>query len=126
MITRGRQLRQKAPVPERLLWKRLRDRRCAGLKFRRQEPLGPYVVDYLCLSARIVVELDGRTHEGHGADDVRRQDYLERLGLRVIRFTNDQVLADLDAVVETIAAMCAPSRPPSPGPTGHPLPEGEG
>jgi very-short-patch-repair endonuclease len=128
MITRGRQLRQRATVPERLLWGRLRDGRCAGLKFRRQQPLGEYVVDFFCATSRIVVELDGRSHEGRGVEDEVRQELLERQGIRVLRFTNDQVLADLQGVVEAIAAVCVPRdssiprKAPSPGPAGHPLP----
>ena len=110
-------------MPERLLWKRLRDGRCAKFKFRRQHPLGPYVLDYYCAVAHSVVELDGRSHEGRGVADDARQAYLERLGLRVLRFTNDQVLADLDGVVETIVAVClqaqAKYKAPSPAPTSR-------
>jgi very-short-patch-repair endonuclease len=114
MIARGRRLRLESTFPERLLWGRLRDRRCAGLKFRRQQPLGPYVGDFFCASARIVVELDGRSHDGREGQDRERQEYLEQLGLRVIRFTNDHVLADLDGVVENIVAACTLTRPCGP------------
>ncbi len=125
MIARGRRLRRESTFPERLLWGRLRNHRCAGLKFRRQHAVGPYVVDFFCASERIVVELDGRSHDDRGPQDRERQDYLERQGLSVMRFSNDRLLADLDGVVEAIAAAC-PAAPPSPGPSGRPLPEGEG
>jgi very-short-patch-repair endonuclease len=72
------------------------------------------VADYFCASARIVVELDGRSHERRAAQDEERQKYLERQGLKVIRFTNDGVLANLDAVVEAIAAACTLTRPCGP------------
>jgi len=95
------------------------------MKFRRQHPVGSYVVDFFCASAGVVVELDGRSHDDQQAADRRREEYLERKGLRVIRFTNDRVLADLDGVAEAIALECMGIRP-SPGPLGRPLPEGEG
>ena len=111
MIARARGLRRGSTFPERLLWSRLRNGRCAGLKFRRQHALGPYVADYFCASARIVVELDGRSQDGQEARDGERQNYLERHGLRVIRFTNDEVLANLEGVVEGIAAACTLTPP---------------
>ena len=108
MIARSRRLRRESTFPERLLWSRLRGGRCRGLKFRRQQPMGPYVVDFFCASVRVVVELDGRSHDERTAEDRERQDYLERQGLRVIRFANDHLLADLDGVVEAIGATCTP------------------
>ena len=117
MIARARQIRQELTFPEQLLWKRLRDGRCLGLKFRRQHPVGPYVVDYFCPSARVVIELDGRSHEGRGPEDHKRQRYLVRQGLTVLRFTNNQVLADLKGVVKSIATLCGADRarvPPLP------------
>jgi very-short-patch-repair endonuclease len=99
--------------PERLLWGRLRDGRLAGLQFRRQHPVGPYVADYLCLSANVVIELDGRSHDGRADQDRQRQDYLERQGLRVIRFSNDSVLQNLTGVLEAIARVCKKVPPPA-------------
>jgi very-short-patch-repair endonuclease len=119
MTARGRQLRHGAPFPERLLWGRLRDHRCLGLKFRRQQPVGPYVADFYCAAARVVIELDGRSHEGQQAQDEERQRYLEQQGLKVLRFSNDTVLTNLAGVVEAIAEAC---KKPSPGPSGHALP----
>jgi len=111
MVGRARQLRRDSSFPERLLWSRLRAGRCAGLKFRRQQPFGPYVADYFCASARVVVELDGRSHDERQVEDRRRQEFLERQGLKVIRFTNDQVLRNLVGVVEAIAAASTLTRP---------------
>jgi len=93
-------------IPERLLWGKLRDRRLAGIKFRRQHPVGPYVADYYCPAASLVIELDGRSHLGQEAPDRERQDYLEGQGLRVIRFSNDKVIYNLIEVLKAIAEAC--------------------
>jgi very-short-patch-repair endonuclease len=97
---RARELRQNSTIPERILWGLLRDRRLAGAKFRRQHRVGPYIVDFYCHCAKLVVELDGRSHDDRGLADRRRQDYLESVaGLRVIRFGNDDVLTDPESVM---------------------------
>jgi len=101
-IGRARTLRRESTFPERLLWSRLRHQLCGGLNFRRQQPLGEYVVDYFCPSAHLVVELDGMSHEGRSGEDRKREEALRVLGMRVIRFTNDEVLKDLDGVVARI------------------------
>ncbi len=103
MTDRARDLRKKAPVPERVLWGMLRDRRLAGLKFRRQQVVGPFIVDFYCEGSKLVVELDGLSHTGTGAADDRRTAYLESLGLRVLRVTNDDLLQDSHAVMTAIA-----------------------
>ena len=100
------------PIPERLLWGKLRDRRLAGIKFRRQQPVGPYVADFYCPSARLVIELVGRSHLGRYEADRERQDYLEQRGLRVIRFSNDRLLDDLAGVVRQISRACGVEPPP--------------
>jgi len=102
MLSRARKLRRDATIPERVLWSRLRDRRLGGLKFRRQVPIGPYVVDYLCESRKLVVELDGMSHVGRGKDDKQRTTFLESRGLRVLRVTNDDVVKSLNEVCELI------------------------
>jgi len=103
---RARELRN-APTPaEVLLWHRLR--RCAvgGHRFRRQQPIGPYYADFCCLALRIVVELDGDTHEGLEERDARKDAYLAKSAFRVLRFWNDDVYRDVDAVVRAIAEAC--------------------
>jgi very-short-patch-repair endonuclease len=98
--TRARQLRRDATIPERVLWSLLRDRRLNGVKFRRQHPIGPYIVDFYCGSHGLVVELDGRSHDDRGLEDRRRQEYLESVaGLRVIRVGNDDVFQDRESVL---------------------------
>ena len=101
---RARQLRRDATFPERLLWSRLRASQLGSMRFQRQHPIGPYIVDFYCASAALVIELDGRSHDEQTLrhDEVRQQ-WLQSEGITVIRFTNDEVLANLDAVVRTIA-----------------------
>ena len=100
MKTRARQLRRDATFPELVLWGVLRDRRLGGVKFRRQHPIGPYIVDFYCRSHGLVVELDGRSHDDRGDEDQGRQDYLESVaGLKVFRVTNDEVLHERESVL---------------------------
>ncbi len=99
----ARSLRKDATFPERILWSRLRAGRLAGLKFRRQVALGPYIVDFYCPAAALIIELDGRSHDGRQSEDRERTKFLEQLGLRVIRYFNDDVIGDVDAVAEAIA-----------------------
>jgi len=102
MIQRARQLRRAATPPEQILWSVLRGRRLGGLKFRRQDPIGPFVVDFCCRDQKLVVELDGMSHEDKAEYDRRRTQWLEQQGYRVIRVTNADV-NDLDAVARLIA-----------------------
>ena len=99
----ARALRREATFPERLLWARLR-RHALGVAFRRQQPVGPFVVDFFAPAAALAVEVDGRSHDGRGAADAAREAALRSLGVRVLRVTNDEVLADLDGVVARVAA----------------------
>ncbi len=100
---RARDLRKEAPVPERLLWSRLRGGQLDGIRFRRQHVMGPYVLDFYCAGKKLAIELDGRSHEDSAEHDARRTAYLESGELRVIRFSDDEVLRDLEAVVRRIA-----------------------
>ena len=103
MIDRARSLRRKATPPEQILWSVLRGRRLAGLKFRRQEPIGPYVVDFCCRQLKLIVELDGMSHEDSGDRDETRRRWLQEQGYRVVRVTNWDVNEDLEAVARAIA-----------------------
>jgi very-short-patch-repair endonuclease len=115
-----RRLRREQTDAERKLWFRLRDRRLAGLKFRRQMPIKSYVVDFCCESARLIVELDGGQPGERGAEDAKRTADLEAYGFLVLRFWNNEVLSNIDGVVETIVTT-ATQEPPHP----NPLPNGE-
>ena len=96
-------MRRQPTEAEERLWGELRDRRLDGIKFRRQVPVGPYVVDFACLEARLVVEVDGSQHADSEHDEIRRSE-LERRGFRVLRFWNDEVLREVEAVCNTIIA----------------------
>jgi len=114
----ARDLRRHQTDAERRLWRRLRDRQLAGAKFRRQHPIGQYIVDFCCLEAKLVVELDGGQHAARRATDTERTAFLEAQGYRVLRFWNNDVLSNLDGVLQRIAEAL---RHPHPGP----LPERE-
>ena len=84
-----------------------------GIKFRRQYPVGPFVLDFFCHEASLAVELDGMSHVASAETDRKRTAYLNRLGIRMFRVTNDDVLSDLEAVLRGIALQCGknPDRP---------------
>ena len=110
-VTLARYLRQNMTGVELLLWSRLRRRQLGGHKFRRQVPLGPYVVDFACFAARLVIEVDGPCHDASGDHDAARDAWLDRQSFRVIRFTADEVLQGLSEVLETILWECSGGRP---------------
>ena len=114
---RARSLRKLPTDAEALLWFYLRDRRMADYKFRRQRPIGPYFADFACLEARLIVELDGGQHVEAAAYDADRTRFLEQQGFRVLRFWNNEVLMQTDAVRERILqALLGGSPHPSPLP----------
>jgi very-short-patch-repair endonuclease len=99
---RARELRRNATGPERMLWSALHARQVGGLKFRRQHPIEPYIVDFYCAQAKLVIELDGESHEGRQGYDLQRERFLRRQGFKVFRVTNDDVLDNLEGVCEAI------------------------
>ena len=105
-LTRRRALRRRSTDAEIVLWKHLRDRRFEGLKFRRQYPCGPFIIDFYCPDRRVAIELDGGQHYEPAvqAYDARRTAFLRAEGIVVIRFATDLVFRELAAVLECIAA----------------------
>jgi very-short-patch-repair endonuclease len=97
-------LRQGQTDAEALLWSRLRNRQVLGLKFRRQHPIGNYFADFACVEAGLVIELDGGQHnEAHATDDdYKRSDEMASLGFQTLRFWNNEVLNETEAVLEKI------------------------
>jgi very-short-patch-repair endonuclease len=96
------------PAPtETVMWRLLRNRRLCGFKFRRQHPIGPYIADFFCAAALLVIELDGDSHVGQTSRDEARDAYFESLGLVILRFWNTQVFDDEEAVLETIHRTCS-------------------
>ena len=102
-IARARALRNRQTKAESLLWYVLRNRRLCGLKFRRQFPVEPFIADFACVKARLIVEIDGGYHDYTYADDRSRQRRLEQSGWKVLRFSNEDVLDDVQAVAVAIA-----------------------
>ena len=98
----AKHLRKNQAPAEKLIWDGVRNRRCGGYKFRRQVPIERYVVDFLCIAKKLIVEIDGLSHEGREQYDAMRTQHLERLGYHVIRFSNADVYDDVDAVIEAI------------------------
>jgi very-short-patch-repair endonuclease len=103
---RARPLRQSSTDAERRMWSALRDRRLSRYRFRRQHPIGDFIVDFACTEYRIVVEIDGGQHSENPLDRYRTA-WLENQGWRVIRFWNNDVLSNTSGVVETILRSLA-------------------
>ena len=102
MKKRARSLRKRQTDAERLLWSRLRSRQLARFKFRRQQVMGVYIVDFISLEAMLLIELDGGQHATQIEYDAKRSSYLNSLGFKVLRFWNNDLLQDIDAVLEFI------------------------
>ncbi|MBV8493840.1 MAG: DUF559 domain-containing protein [Alphaproteobacteria bacterium] len=111
---RARSLRRQSTRAEWVLWLALRDRRFGGLKFIRQQPIGPYCVDIVCREQRLVIEIDGGQHADSKSDE-RRDAHLNSLGYRVIRVWNNEVLGNLDGVLQMLSSELdiAPLSPPA-------------
>jgi very-short-patch-repair endonuclease len=111
----ARGLRRRQTDAERRIWARLRDRRLLGVKFARQVPIGPYVVDFCCRERKLIVELDGGQHAALAGYDTARTERLQALGYRVLRFWDNDALGNTDGVLQRIVeALTRPSPRPSP------------
>ena len=108
---RARNLRRQQTDVESKLWLRLRDRQLCGAKFRRQHPIGPYIVDCCCPDRELIVELDGGQHADQTAADRVRTGLLEAYGYRVVRFWNHQVLDQMEAILEEIVRLLSDPHP---------------
>ncbi len=105
--TRAIRLRANMTDAEKKLWRHLRGRQLDARQFRKQVPIGNYVVDFCCLKAQLVVEVDGGQHDVHSAQDERRTRWLNAQGYRVIRFWNNEVLQNIDGVLQEISRVLA-------------------
>ena len=101
-LKRARTLRSHLTDAEQVLWRHLRMRQLGGCKFRRQRPIGPYIVDFVCLEKKLIVELDGGQHTEQHRYDKSRDRWLNTQGYDVLRFWNDDVLMKVDDVREAI------------------------
>ncbi len=101
-IEGARQFRRAPSDSERQFWSRTRNRRLGGFKIRRQVPIGPYIADFICVAARLVIEIDGDQHAKSAAYDAARTRCLERCGYRVMRIPTHEVLHDIAAVLDHV------------------------
>jgi very-short-patch-repair endonuclease len=109
----ARQLRERSTDAERLFWSKVRAHRLNGHKFKRQQPLGRCVADFVCMEAKLVVELDGGQH-ADSEEDKLRDAWLQSEGYRVLRFWNNDVLTNIDGVLMRLIENLSPSPQPSP------------
>lgn len=116
-------LRKSATEAEQRLWNYLKAKQLEGLKFRRQEQIGRFIVDFVCYETGIVVEVDGGQHSNEKLKDKERTDWLNSQGFIVLRFWNNEVFTNIEGVLEAIRMQCVRqhNRPPLP----NPLPQGE-
>jgi very-short-patch-repair endonuclease len=110
----ARKLRKNATRAENLLWQKLRNRQLEGYKFRRQQPVGPYIVDFVNFEKKIVIEIDGGQHAILKEKDKKRDAWLDDGGFEVIRFWNNEVFENIDGILEAIRdKLITPSPDPS-------------
>ncbi len=100
--TFSRRLRKSETDAEPKIWQQLRSRNLNGTKFRRQHPVGPYIVDFICINSKLIIELDGSQHQQQQEYDAKRSVFLEEAGYRVLRFWDNDVLLNTESVMQVI------------------------
>ena len=116
-VQRARELRRRATDAEQAVWRLLRAKQAGGYGFRRQVPIGRYIVDFVCPSERLIVELDGGQHAENAVADARRTRWLESEGYRVMRVWNSDALANPEGVLEAILLELRSAAPSPQAPT---------
>jgi very-short-patch-repair endonuclease len=116
LVSLSRNLRKRQTDAENLLWHHLRGKQLEGFRFRRQHPIGRYIVDFVCLEKRLILEIDGGQHadENENDKDKQRDAWLNSQGFRVMRFWNNEVLQNLEGVLKTIRVNCLRHPPLTP------------
>ncbi len=109
----ARSLRREMTEAEHKLWNHLRRKQLSGYHFRRQHPVGPFIVDFICLESKLVIEVDGSQH-GNQSIDSERDDMLKEFGVRVLRFWNNDVVQRIDDVLNEILNALTPNSPHPP------------
>lgn len=104
---RARELRKQGVLSEVLLWNQLKGRKLLGYQFMRQKPIGAYIVDFYCSRLGLVIEIDGESHADKFDYDIRRQQYIESMGMTVLRFNDTEVKKDIDNVMMAIGGWMA-------------------
>ena len=110
----AKNLRKRSTHAEILLWRHLRAKQLEGLKFKRQQPVGNYIVDFVCFKKQIVIEVDGGQHAIEKDKDKERDRWLEGQGFRVLRFWNNEVVVNIEGVLEVIRGSCLNHPPLTP------------
>ena len=122
MNRQARALRRQMTEAEKVMWSKLRDRRLDGVKFKRQKPIAGYIVDFVALDLKLIVEIDGGQHAERAEEDAARTKVLEESGYHVVRFWNHDVLRNIEGVLESLVQeLNLSASPPHPSP----LPAGE-
>jgi len=121
LLTHARELRKNATNAENLLWQLLRRNQLFGFSFRRQHPLGLYILDFYCHQAKLAIELDGGQHaeDSQLKYDEKRSAWLKEQGVTVLRFWNNEAMTNVDGVLQTISAALSPNHLPNPPPEGE-------
>jgi very-short-patch-repair endonuclease len=120
LIEFAKELRQRQTEAEKVLWKALRNKRFSGVKFRRQHPIITFIADFYCHELKLVIEVDGGVHQltSQAEYDEGRSAEIENLGILVIRFSNEEILRNLDSVLQKINKTILQRSSPSPGGEG--------
>jgi len=111
---RARELRKQGVLSEVLLWSQIKCRKMCGYQFMRQKPIGDYIVDFYCSKLKLVIEIDGESHDGRFSYDMQRQSFLESTGLTVLRFNDIDVKRDISNVLMAIEGWVKMNNPPNP------------
>jgi len=114
LLARAKALRTSQTDAEQRIWYYLRGHRFQGLKFRRQKPVGNYIVDFICHEEKLIIEIDGGQHQENTEYDARRDAWLKKQGCTVLRFWNNEVLEQIEGVLETIRITATTARSPLP------------
>ena len=117
-LQKARTLRQTRTDAEGLLWHFLRNKQLDGYKFRRQQPIGPYIADFACLSRKLLIELDGGQHAERHVYDEKRDNFLQEKGYRVLRFWNNEIFENCFGVLERVYEALTSPPPHQPSPAG--------
>ena len=107
----ARALRKNMTDVELLLWHKIRSRQLQNIRFRRQHPIGRYIVDFICLETKLIIELDGGQHADQKSYDTMRDTWLSQQGFKILRFWNNDILENMDGVIEFISQHLPPSQP---------------
>jgi len=113
----AKSLRKRSTDVEQLLWRNIRAGQIDGVKFRRQQPIGPYIVDFVSLGNGIIIELDGGQHKTSQEEDEERDAWFRKQGFTVLRFWNSEVIQDMNAILEVVKNSLIEAPSPLPSPT---------